>query len=177
MTHEPRTASPPPGADRDVCRRVAALGRAAVLYADTPMDSPIRDRAWVAARLDAGETVTAIAAAARVSRQTAHTWIKRHGLHGHPQAKPRPSKRELAALYKRHRSAAKVAEELEVAPGTAHRWLIEAGVALPAPGPPRRTLDLAAARRRRAAGATYAELAAEFGVSPETIRSRLTGPA
>ena len=140
------------------------------------MDGSIRDREWVMGRLDAGDTVTAIAVAAGVSRQTAHTWISRHGLHAQPQAKPRPTKRELRALYNRHGSAAAVGKALKVATGTAHRWLIDAGVELASPGPPRRprrSLDITALRRRRADGATLAVLAAEFDVSPETIRRRL----
>lgn len=145
----------------------------------SPSVSPgelISDRAWVAQRLGAGVSVSAIAKEAGVSRQTAHTWLARHGLRGQPQAKRRPGPTRLATLYQRHGSIAAVARALDVAPGTAHRWLIDAGVQLAAQRGPRRMRrpgDVARLRRRRAAGATVAELAAEFGVSQSTIRRRL----
>ncbi len=136
----------------------------------------IRDRAWVARRLEAGATVTAIAKEAGVSAQTAHTWLSRHGLHGQPRAKSRPTRKQLHTLYRQQGTIAGVAEVLDVAPGTAHRWLVDAGVELAAPGARRRlhrSSDLTLLTRWRAGGATLAELAEQFGVSSETIRRRL----
>lgn len=136
----------------------------------------IRDRAWVVSRLDAGATVTAIAKEAGVSRQTAQTWLARHGVRGRPVAKRRPSATRLRALYAEHGTITAVAQVLDVAPSTAHRWLIDAGARLAAQGPNRRLQrpsDLAELRHRRAAGATLDELAAHFGVSRSTIRRRL----
>jgi transposase-like protein len=135
--------------------------------------SDIRSRQWVADRLAAGETVTAIAAAAGVSRQTAHTWIDRHGLHATPKAKPRPPDGELLTLYGQHGSAAAVATVLGVSPDTARRWIIAAGGDLPPAGRRPASIDPAQLRRRRDDGATLAELSTEFGVSTETIRRRL----
>lgn len=140
----------------------------------------IRDRAWVARQLAADASVTALAKQAGVSRQSAHTWLARHGLHGKPQAKRRPGPARLRTLYLRHGTVANVAKVLDVAPGTAHRWLIDAGVPLAAQRAPRRLHrpdDLAELHRRRTAGATHAELAAQFGVSPSTIRRRLAASA
>ena len=56
---------------------------------------------------------------------------------------------------------------------TARRWLIAAGVELAAAGGPRSQLDVEALRHRRHAGATLSELAAESGVSLETLRRHL----
>lgn len=150
---------------------------AAGFYARAAMAVPsVRDRSWVEGRLRQGATVTEIAADAAVSRQTAHTWLSRHGLHPPPRAKPRPSPARLRALYRRHESASSVAEVLEVSAGTAHRWLLDAAVKMAPAGRPRRPradVDVARLRRRRAGGATLKELAEEFGVSPETVRRRL----
>lgn len=90
----------------------------------------IADRAWVAARIEAGATVTSIAAAAAVTRQTAYTWIARHRLEVEPRRKPRPEPQRLAAMYDEHRSARLVGEILDVSTDTARRWLHEAGVEL-----------------------------------------------
>jgi len=149
---------------------------AAPIYPGLMGAGSIHDRAWVAARLANGETVTAIARDAGVSRQTAHAWIARHRLSRTPTVKARPSRLVLARLYREHRSVAKTAAMLEVSAETARRWLIDAGIDLAQPGRPSVTIDkVAELRRRRAAGATYQALAAEYGVPLETLRRRLTG--
>lgn len=137
------------------------------------MAPDIRKRAWVAKRLGAGATVTEIAAEAGVSRQTAHTWLHRHQLEAVPKAKPRPSQHDLLALYALHGSAAGVADELGVGRDTARRWLIAAGADLGSVGRRPVSVDVTELLRRRAEGASVVELAAEFGVAPETIRRRL----
>lgn len=139
----------------------------------------IADRTWVARRLAAGATVTAIAKEAEVSRQTAYTWLARHGLRAEPNARRRPSPSRLRTLYERHGTVAAVARLTDVAPGTAHRWLIHAGVMLAGPGARWRlgtNRELTELRDKRNAGATLAELAAEYQVSKETIRRRLHEP-
>ena len=132
----------------------------------------IRDRDWVEAQLAAGVTVVDLAAAAGVSRPTATAWIARHGLDAPTRAKRRPSDAKLAALYRRTRSIAGVADELEVTPQTAHRWLHAAGVEI-AGRHGRRRLDNDAIRRDRAAGLTIAEIAERHGVASSTILRRL----
>ncbi|CAN5853019.1 MAG: hypothetical protein ACR2HP_08685 [Ilumatobacteraceae bacterium] len=138
-------------------------------------DRSISDREWVASRLGAGATITELAGEAGVSRQTAHTWLARHGMRGLSKAKERPPDSRLRELYEEHRTINAVAQIIGVATGTAHRWLIDAGVELASPGRAKRELDVAALRARRASGATFNELAADCGVSSETIRRRLTG--
>jgi transposase-like protein len=137
------------------------------------MTADIRKRAWLAERLGAGVTVTEIAAEAGVSRQTAHTWLHRHQLESVPKAKPRPMRDDLLALYALHGSAAGVADELGVGRDTARRWLIAAGADLGGVGRRPASLDVTVLLRRREEGASVVELAAEFGVAPETIRRRL----
>lgn len=145
------------------------------LYAAPVADGDIRDRDWFAGRLADGATMTAIAAEAGVSRQTAHTWRGRHGLDS-PNTKTRPTPARLQRLYDRYGSSARVATELGVSTDTARRWLIAAGVELAAAGRPAARLDLDDIRRRRAAGATLTELAADAGVSLETLRRHLAEP-
>ncbi len=104
----------------------------------------IRNRTWVASQLDAGATVTALAREAGVSRQTAQAWLVRHGLfecHGR-RKRGAPASR-LRSLYKRHGSLVAVARVLDVAPSTAHRWLIDIGIQLRVPGGARRLTDSA----------------------------------
>jgi transposase-like protein len=96
--------------------------------------SSIRDAEWVGARLVAGDTVTEIAAAAGVSRQTAHTWIHRHRLPG--RTRRRPSDNSLRDLYTTCGSIVSVAAQLDAPTATVHRWLIAAGVELRRPGAP-----------------------------------------
>jgi hypothetical protein len=152
---------------------MAAVGP---LYAAPVADGDIRDRDWFAARLADGATVTGIAAEAGVSRQTAHTWQSRHGLDS-PNAKTRPTPARLQRLYDRYGSSARVATEIGVSTDTARRWLIAAGVELAPVGRPAAHLDVDALRSRRAAGATLNELAAEAGVSVETLRRHLAESA
>ncbi len=129
----------------------------------------IADRRWVQDRLDAGATVTALAADAKVSRQTVYTWLSRHGLTPNSPVKPRPEPDVLAALYATHRSARLVAEQLGVSRDTAQRWLHAAGVTLDVSV----EVDVEDARRRRGEGATLQQIAAEQGVAAETIRRRI----
>jgi hypothetical protein len=95
-----------------------------------------------------------------------------------PVAPARPSKRELAAAYRRLRSVPAVADELGVAFETARRWLVEAGVALRPKGRPSSRadrLDVSTLAKRYQAGESIATIGAAFGVSPETVRARLMG--
>jgi uncharacterized protein (DUF433 family) len=69
-----------------------------------------------------------------------------------------------------------VADELHVAFETARRWLLEAGVALKPKGRPSskaENLDVSKLAKRYQEGESIATIAAAFGVSPETVRSRL----
>lgn len=120
----------------------------------------------------AGRTVTAIAAAAGVSRQTAHTWMAPHGLAVEP-GPVRPTPAALRRLYAAESSTAAVARRLDVSDDTARRWLLAAGAELPAAGRPRARLDIAELRARRAEGATWRELADDAGVTVTTLRRRL----
>ena len=128
----------------------------------------ISDRRWVQAQLEDGATVTAIADTASVSRQTAYTWIARHGLEPNSPTKPRPTAPELANLYRQLGSAGRVGDRLGVSRDTAQRWLHAAGVDLTAGI----DVDVDAARRR-AEGATVRQIADEQNVAAETIRRRL----
>jgi hypothetical protein len=88
----------------------------------------------------------------------------------------RPSKRDLTATYRRLRSVPALADELGVAYETARRWLVDAGVELQGKGRPStkaRALDVKALVKRYRAGESIATLGAAFGVSPETVRTRL----
>lgn len=133
----------------------------------------LRDRDWLASRLDAGLTLTAIGKEAGTSRQTVAAWVTRHGLTTTSRAKRRPAPAKLRALYRRHGTAEGVAAQVGVAVSTAHRWLLDAGVDVTGAGRPRVDLDMEWLQRRRAEGATIAQLAAETGVGRETIRRRL----
>ena len=88
----------------------------------------IEDGAWVQRQLEQGASVTGLAELAGVTRQTASTWIRRHGLAAPGASAHRPSRSRLAALYHRYGTAAAVGKELNVTKATAHRWLVEAGV-------------------------------------------------
>jgi hypothetical protein len=69
-----------------------------------------------------------------------------------------------------------VADEFGVAFETARRWLIEADVALRPKGRPSskaEKLDVRQLAKRYQAGESVATIGAAFGVSPETVRSRL----
>lgn len=149
--------------------------RRAGFYASGVIEASIRDREWVAAQIAEGTSVTALAEAAGVSRQTVYTWLARHGLDvGNTKARPSPD--DLRSLYAEHGSVRRVAEHLDVGADTARRWLIDAKVELASVGRPASTLDLDELRRRRAAGASFAELAAGTGVDPETVRRHLADP-
>src|SRR5215212_5099373 len=121
------------------------------LYAQRMGVGDIRNRDWVAAQLDDGATVTAIARDAGVSRQTARTWLARHRLDPIDRAKTRPTPARLTTLYQRYGSTTRVAAELGVSTDTARRWLIDAGVELAPAGRPRLQLDVEALRSRRRA--------------------------
>ena len=131
----------------------------------------IEDRAWVAEQLASGATVTAIARDAGVSRQTAHTWVQRHGLAEPKAGTDRPTPARLRALYRRHRSVSGVGDELGVTPSTAHRWLIAAGVEVAGRGKPRRARPSHdELRRLRAELGGSRALGEHLGVDGRTIR-------
>ena len=136
----------------------------------------IRDREWVRRRLDAGDTVAELAAAAGVSRQTASSWLRRHGLKANKQPVERPSPSELLAAYERAGSTTALGEQLGVSQAAASRWLIEAGIATRPQARPRKAVSGAEVRRRRSAGESWAEIAAALDISVSTARSRSKGP-
>lgn len=134
----------------------------------------ISNSAWVKQRLDAGDTVTAIAQAAGVSRQTASSWLKRHGLTATKRPYERPSTEQMAADYARHGSIQPMATEYEISKAVMRTWLFEAGIErnAPSPGAAPTPLDLEQVRRLRDNGATWATIAERFEVSAETLRRR-----
>lgn len=88
----------------------------------------------------------------------------------------RPTKRELTRVYRRAGSVAGVAAELGVAYETARRRLLEAGVALrgqgrPSPGAGSVPVETIIERYR--AGESFAAIASDLNVSPNTVRNRL----
>jgi len=129
----------------------------------------IDSREWLVAKLDSSATISEIATAAGVSRQSVYKWIERHDLPIGPRQKLRPSPEELATLYNECRSTKGLGEQLGIAKETARRWLVDAGIERGW------DLDLDAneVRRKRRDGATIAELAAEYRVGIDTIRRRL----
>jgi transcriptional regulator with XRE-family HTH domain len=141
---------------------------------DHVMEARIDDRDWCAARLAAGDTVAAIGQAAGVSRQTASSWLKRHGLQANHQARPRPDAAQLAADYERTRSMRTLATEYGISSAVMRTWLFEAGVSpLGTAGRPAVMVDVDDVRARRARGETWAAIADELGVSVETLRRRV----
>lgn len=139
----------------------------------------IRDPVWVAERLESGDTVAAIAEVAGVSRQTASSWLKRHGLSATKQPLRRPSVEQMAADYERFGSIRPMATAYGISPSVMRTWLFEAGVELnPAGssgGRPRLDVDLDEAKRLRRDGRTLTDIATRLGVSYETLRRRLEG--
>ena len=137
------------------------------------MEARIDNRDWCAARLAAGDTVAAIGQAAGVSRQTASSWLKRHGLQANHQPRSRPDATQLAADYARTRSMRKLAAEYAISPAVMRTWLFEADVdPLGTPGRPGIAIDVDDVRTRRTRGETWAAIAEELGVSVETLRRR-----
>ena len=136
------------------------------------MEERIDDRDWCAARLAAGDTVAAIGQAAGVSRQTASSWLKRHGLQANHQPRSRPEPSQLAADYERTRSMRKLATEYGISSAVMRTWLFEAGVDPVGTGRPPVAVNVDDVRARRAAGETWAAIADELGVSVETLRKR-----
>ena len=134
----------------------------------------VRDRDWVAARLDAGDTVTSIAAQAGVSRQTASTWLGRHGLSMTTRHDNRPSPEQLAADYERVGSIRPLATEYEISPAVMRTWLFQAGVEMAEPsvsgGRHRADVDVEQVHKFRQDGWTWQKIADHFGVAYETVR-------
>jgi transposase-like protein len=88
----------------------------------------------------------------------------------------RPANRELSQAYRRIGSVARVASELDVAYETARRWLLEAGVSLRSQGRPSRgagTASVDTIVERYRAGESFAAIATDLDVSPNTVRNRL----
>jgi len=139
------------------------------------LSADVRDRDWVAARLDAGDTVTAIADQAGVSRQTASSWLKRHGLTATKKPLDRPSAEQMAADYERIGSIRPMATEYNISAAVMRTWLFEAGVetndARSTAGRPRRVVvDVKAVNALRAEGQTWHDIGEQLGVSSETAR-------
>jgi transposase-like protein len=139
--------------------------------------SVLHDRDWVADRLNAGDSVSAIARTCGVTRQAVQQWIRRYGLTHTPPPPSRHDRRpqpaELEQLYRDHGSITSVAAHLHVNPATVGRWCHEAGITLNDRG--RRPLDLPVDtwRRQREQGWTIAQIATTAGVSATTVRRHL----
>lgn len=143
---------------------------------DHVMEARIDDREWCAARLAAGDTVAALGDAAGVSRQTASTWLKRHGLQANHRPLKRPRVEQMAADYERTRSIRTLADEYKISPAVMRTWLFEAGIdPLGTPGRPRADVDVAHVRERRAQGETWTAIADDLGVAVDTLRRRVDG--
>lgn len=146
----------------------------------TAMASPIEDREWVAQRLNEGGSVTAIADLAGVSRQTAHTWVRRHGLTPNPRGRQRPSPAQLQADYEEAGSVSELASRYGIPRGTVQMWLRESGADTSAgrqrTGRPAVAIDTDAVSARRERGDTWHAIAADLGVSVQTLRRRLSPP-
>jgi transposase-like protein len=137
------------------------------------MEARIDNRDWCAARLAAGDTIAAIGQAAGVSRQTASSWLKRHGLQANHQPRSRPDAAQLAADYARTRSMRKLAAEYGISPAVMRTWLFEAGIdPIGTPGRPAVLIDTDDVHARRTRGETWAAIAEQLGVSAETLRRR-----
>ena len=138
------------------------------------MEARIDDRAWCAAQLAAGETVAAIGQAAGVSRQTASSWLKRHGLQANHQPKPRPGAAQLATDYERTRSMRKLAAEYRISSAVTRTWLFEAGIQpLGTSGRPTLDIDVDDVRARRGRGESWSAIADALGVSVSALRRRI----
>ena len=153
--------------DTTACRTAVSADAASVLH----------DRDWLEARLNAGESVTAIARTCGVSRQAVQQWIRRHGL-THTPPPPirhhrRPQPPELDRLYRERGSITAVAEHLHVNPATVGRWCREAGITLNDRGRPPLDLPVDIWRRQRDQGWTITQIAKTAGVSPTTVRRHL----
>lgn len=134
----------------------------------------VRDRDWVAGRLDAGDTITSIAEQSGVSRQTASTWVGRHGLSPTAHHDSRPTPEQLAADYERVGSLRPLAAEYDISHTALRTWLFQAGVEMAEPsvsgGRHRADLDADEIRKLRADGWTWKKIADHFGVAYETVR-------
>lgn len=139
-------------------------------------EGDIRNRAWFAERLDAGDTIAAIGEQAGVSRQTASSWGKRHGLTGNKRAYTRPSVEQMTADYKRHGSIRPMSDEYGISPAVMRTWLFEAHVEVAEPrhggGRPAANVDVSQIHQLRNDGATWHEIADQLGVSYETARRK-----
>jgi hypothetical protein len=134
----------------------------------------ISDPAWCAQRLAEGNTVAAIATASNVSRQTASSWLKRHGLRANHHPYTRPDTAELAAGYQAARSIRSLAIRFGISASVMRTWLFEAGIeSIGRPGRPALDIDLDDVRSRRARGDAFHKIGRELGVSAETLRCRL----
>jgi transposase-like protein len=139
-------------------------------------DDPARidDPTWCAHRLEAGDTVAAFATACGVSRQTASSWLKRHGLHANHRPHPRPDRAELAVGYEDTKSIRQLASRHGISTAVMRTWLFQAGISpIGKPGRPALNLDLNDLGERRARGETLHSIATELCVSPHTLRRRL----
>ena len=140
----------------------------------------IDDGDWVASRLAAGDTVAAIGLAAGVTRQTAGTWIKRHGLSANKKTHQRPTPGVLTLDYERLGSVRALATEYEISPAQMAVWLAEAGVEVSPRGQPpgpRVDVDVDEATRLRSEGMSWQKIADRLGVGYETVRRRVNNAA
>src|SRR5262249_53715805 len=130
----------------------------------------LRDRGWVEARLAGGAKIGEIARECEVSTATVRSWLRRHRLELPSQ---RPTPKRLAEQYRALGSVNALAVDLAVAPETARRWLIDAGIELRPPGRPRgrRSIDVDVGdlRRRRAEGESLRTIAQAVGIDWRTV--------
>jgi hypothetical protein len=134
----------------------------------------VDDSIWCAQRLAAGDTVAAIAAAGAVTRQTASSWLKRHGLQANHHPHTRPSPADLACDYQDTRSIRKLAARYEISAAVMRTWLFQAGIEpVGKAGRPMLVLDLDDVRTRRERGDALQKIGMELGVSTDTLRRRL----
>lgn len=109
-----------------------------------------------------------------MSRQTASSWLKRHGLQANHRPHQRPDPAELAADYRLTRSIRRLADQFGISSAVMRTWLFEAGIEpLGKAGRPRMNIDIDDVRARRARGDSVQKLAEQLDVSPDTIRRRL----
>ena len=111
-----------------------------------------------------------IAAAAGVSRQSATSWLRRHGLQANHRRVERPSTSELVAMLSATGSREALAAHLHVTRPTVSRWLLEAGIQPGKSGRPAHAIDSADVQRRRDNGETWAAIAGVYGVSVNTVQ-------
>ena len=108
------------------------------------------DKDWLAARLDAGDSIEGIAREARRDPSTVAYWVNKHGLRSPRAARHAPrgglSREDLEPLIARGLSIRQIAAELDRSAATVRHWLNRHG------------LETQPAQRARRDGSTAAEV-------------------